>query len=93
MSNQAAKQEEKLAVELFDNYWTERLAGNEPSVEELLAKCPTSQTQDLLDAIQGAEAYIAEYLVSYVHPSVQERLSQGLEAIKHKRERQTELRE
>lgn len=93
MVNQAAKQEEKLADRLFDQFLTARLGGNDAATDHLLSECPASRKTELQEAIQGAEAFMREYLMSYVRLSVLEDTRQGLETLKRNKERQEELRE
>ena len=93
MTNQAAKQDEKLAAGLLDQYLKARLQGQEPAVAPLLAQCPASQQNELQEAIDGADVYLREYYSSHVRPSVVEKTRRGLEELKRKKAQQEDLRE
>jgi len=93
MTNQAAKQDEKLAAGLFDQYLNARLQGQEPTVDQFLAQCPASQQNELQEAIEGADVYLREYYVSHVRPSVVEKTRWGLEELRRNKAQQEDLRE
>ena len=91
MTRQGANQDENLAAEIFDQYLTARLAGQEPEVAKLLTSCPASQQSELKEAIEGADVYLCDFFVSHVRPSIVEKTRQGLEEIKRKRAQQKDL--
>lgn len=93
MTNQAAKQDEKLAAGLFDQYLNARIQGQELAVDQLLVRCPASQQNELQEAIDGADVYLREYYVSHVRPSVVEKTRRGLEELRRKKVQQEDLRE
>jgi len=85
-----ATRDERMAAELLDEYCDAALAGREPDLETLLRRCPASEREDLLLAIQGTQFAMRNYEGILAPPA---QVHKALAAIRAAQERQGQVRE